>query len=84
MGRRSREPVNLLLYRVQTVQTHRSHQIESIASFDHAGPHPVVEDETAVFEAVFEVHVCGLGREFAGDPGERKVVRGDQADGLAV
>ena len=72
-----------------TVNPHTSspiaaHQGQGIAVLDDTGAHPVVEMHLAVHELVLEVDVDGPRRQDVGDPGQREVVGGNQADRAAI
>ena len=51
---------------------------------DDPGAHPVVEVHLAVHKLVLEVDIDRPRRQGVGDPGQREVVRGDQADRAVV
>ena len=46
------------------------HQIEGVAAGDHAGPHPVIENQASVFQAILKMDVGRARCKLIGDGGE--------------
>ena len=59
------------------LDSHGSHQIQSIASLHHARLEPVIEVQFTVLQRVGEVNVDGAAAQSVGDVGQRQIVRGD-------